>query len=318
MPRLTRLPHFPFAASLANARLDALWDEGRDLLMEYHELRLLVPPEWVDGAGRPRQRVRGHYLPRRLRFRDVAVMNREGLYTHLESVPPDDPTRTLTGLHHWRTPEGQIYYLFGIRADEASALLFTAKLCRAEERAGPALEAELICEWSPTPPSRPRWVPQPARLHQRYGGDPITIHLNGRAQPRRLFIGGVDVQGPRRPEMDAVLNLGEEASRWAAHAQPADRWAEKGEGRYGMELADITAEADWVIERLRAGQKLLVHCAAGMNRSATVCCAALIRLEGLSAEAALERVREHHPWARPDSYHWLALRWLAHTQGSDR
>ena len=35
-----------------------------------------------------------------------------------------------------------------------------------------------------------------------------------------------------------------------------------------------------------------------------------------AAEAALERVREHHPWARPDPYHWLALRWLAYTSGA--
>jgi hypothetical protein len=50
-----------------------------------------------------------------------------------------------------------------------------------------------------------------------------------------------------------------------------------------------------------------------MNRSATICSAVLILLEGLSAEAALERVREQHPWARPDPHHWLALRLLAQT-----
>jgi hypothetical protein len=66
---------------------------------------------------------------------------------------------------------------------------------------------------------------------------------------------------------------------------------------------------------LRAGQRVLAHCVAGLNRSVTIGCAALILLEGLSAEAALERVREHHPWARPDSHHWLMLRWLAHTSG---
>jgi protein-tyrosine phosphatase len=79
-----------------------------------------------------------------------------------------------------------------------------------------------------------------------------------------------------------------------------------------MGAHEIVDEARWVIERLQAGRRVLVHCAAGMNRSATICCAVLILLEGLSAEAALERVREHHPWARPDSHHWLALRWLAH------
>ena len=78
-----------------------------------------------------------------------------------------------------------------------------------------------------------------------------------------------------------------------------------------MSVEILREEAGWVIERLEAGQRGLVHCVAGMNRSATVCCAVLILLEGLTAEAALARVRETHPWARPDSRHWLALRWLA-------
>ena len=70
---------------------------------------------------------------------------------------------------------------------------------------------------------------------------------------------------------------------------------------------------DWElleIKRLEQNQSVLVHCVAGMNRSVTICCAVLMLLEGLTAETALERVRQHHPWARPDSHHWLALRWL--------
>jgi protein-tyrosine phosphatase len=47
-----------------------------------------------------------------------------------------------------------------------------------------------------------------------------------------------------------------------------------------------------------------------MNRSSTICCTVLMLLEGLNAEAALARLRETHPWARPNSRHWLALRWL--------
>ena len=78
-----------------------------------------------------------------------------------------------------------------------------------------------------------------------------------------------------------------------------------------MTVDQIHEEAKWVIERLQNDQSVLVHCVAGMNRSVTVCCATLILLEGLNAETALARVREHHPWARPDSHHWLALRWLA-------
>ena len=80
-----------------------------------------------------------------------------------------------------------------------------------------------------------------------------------------------------------------------------------------MNPGEIKMEAGWIIAHLIAGDQVLVHCQAGMNRSATVCCAVLILLEGITAEAALERVRENHPWSRPDPHHWIALRWIAHT-----
>jgi hypothetical protein len=35
-----------------------------------------------------------------------------------------------------------------------------------------------------------------------------------------------------------------------------------------------------------------------------------MQLEGITAEQALERVYENHPWAKPDPHHWLMLRWL--------
>jgi protein-tyrosine phosphatase len=78
-----------------------------------------------------------------------------------------------------------------------------------------------------------------------------------------------------------------------------------------MKLDELVAEAQWVIERLVRGQKVLVHCVAGFNRSVTLCCAIVMLIENLSAEAALARVRQNHPWALPDSHHWLVLRWLA-------
>jgi UDP-N-acetylmuramyl pentapeptide synthase len=119
----------------------------------------------------------------------------------------------------------------------------------------------------------------------------------------------------RPPEINAVLNLGEEASIWAKSAEPNadDRWVNKGEGKEGMTIPEIRGEANWVIERLKAGKTVLVHCVAGMNRSAAICCATVMLTEGLAAEEALARVREHHPWSRPDPNHWLKLRWLAQT-----
>lgn len=128
----------------------------------------------------------------------------------------------------------------------------------------------------------------------------------------------MDIQGNQRPNVQAILNVGEEASRWTASTPPfpEDRWDNKCEGSEGMDVGEIANEARWVIERLQANKRVLVHCAAGMNRSATICCAVLMILEGVSANTALERVREHHPWARPDAHHWLALKWLARTSAA--
>jgi hypothetical protein len=169
---------------------------------------------------------------------------------------------------------------------------------------------------SPAPPMTERLVPQPKHIYDRFGGDPIRIHLNQRFQHHRLFIGGLENQLSYRPHVDAVLNLGEQPSRWVdgKNLHPADRAVNKGEGAQGMTAHEMREEASWVIERLRADQRVLVHCVAGMNRSTTICCAVLILLEGLSADEALARVREQHPWARPDSYHWLNLRWLEKTR----
>jgi hypothetical protein len=170
-------------------------------------------------------------------------------------------------------------------------------------------------DWCPPPPMPDRLIPQPNSLHRRFGGDPITLHLGSRPYHHRLFVGGLEVQGYERPQVDVVFNVGEKPSNWIKNEKPnpEDRWDNKGEGSDGMSIEVIREEANWVAQRLRENKRVLVHCVAGMNRSSTICCAVLILLEGLTAEQALERVREHHPWARPDSGHWLKLRWLAKT-----
>jgi hypothetical protein len=314
-----RILAFPCADSLSSARLDALHDEScdqhHDLAIDYHELCLLAPPELFSCDEGPRERVRGHYVPRRLRFVGVRWLECTGLYTQLEALPLDHDARSLRGMLHWRPPGKQALYLLLNGAVEPATLMLSARRCVSEERSGAAELVVLVRDWSPPPSLPARLVPAPKQLQRRYGGDPVAIWLGGRVYHRRLFVGGVDCQSDRRPSVDAVLNLGEDPSRWAVAARPhpADRWACKGEGKGGMGVAEIVNEAEWVVDRLHAGQRVLVHCSAGLNRSVTVCCAALILLEGLSAEAALDRVREHHPWARPDGHHWLTLRWLAHT-----
>jgi hypothetical protein len=312
-----RTLEFPFTTSLIYARLAGLRQESHgarhECIVDYDELHLRMPPALILCQGKPFERVAGHYVPRRLRFLDVPRVRLTGVYAHLAALPADHPARFLRSTLHWRPPsEKTPRHLF--IGDEASVKL-SASRWTMEERPGPAEPVAFVREWSPSPPLPARLVQTTKSLHHRYGGDPITIRMRDRAYRHRLFVGGLECQGGRRPSVDFVLNLSENPSRWCPDSGPpsADRWVPKGEGKAGMPAAEIVDEAHWVLERLRAGSRVLVHCTAGFNRSVTVCCGALILLEGLSAEAALARVREHHPWSGPDSHHWLALRWLAHT-----
>jgi hypothetical protein len=264
--------------------------------------------------GKIIERTRGLYLPRLLRFLGIEELKQYGLYQNPNELPPEHAARTIAELLAWISRNERLYFfLLDGRSTESAELRFYAHSFRQEERAGKAIPATFERAWSPPPPMPARLVPQPSRFYARFGGDPITIHIDGKTYQRRLFIGNLESQTHQRPDVHAVLNLGEEPSLWTKAGQSPgfDRWANKGEGSSGMSVDEICAEAEWVIERLRRGERVLIHCVAGMNRSTTICCAILILLERLTAEQALERVREHHPWARPDSHHWLMLKWLA-------
>jgi hypothetical protein len=244
---------------------------------------------------------------------DVSGLECSGLYAHLNDVPLDHGARSLRGTLSWSLSGQPARWAVFNGSPEPAELGLSARSCRREVRNGSAERVDLMRDWAPAPHLRPASITLHKSVHAQYGGDPVTLQLDGLAHSRRLFVGGLDYQGDRRPAVDAVLNLGDEASHWTTGAQEyaGDRWTRKGEGQSGMDVAEIEAEAIWVIQRLRAGQRVLVHCSAGFNRSVTICCATLMLLEKLSAEAALERVRQHHPWAKPDTHHWLALRWLA-------
>lgn len=313
----SRLLAFPVSCSPAAGILDALHVDNRgkriDLLLDYHELQLTAQTELYERDGRPWERVQGKYVPRRLRFVDASIVEGTALLSCLEGLPREDPGRLLNAVLAWRNTDGQNNYLFDLRREKNDTLLLLASRCLSEPCLDIVWETSFERDWSPPPLSPSRLIPDPKRFRRRFGGDPVTIRLAGHLQHRRLFIGGLDNQSRHRPDVSAVLNLAGAPSLWVLEKHPhqADRWVHKGEGSKGMTVRELAEEADWVIGHLNDGERILVHCSAGMNRSSSVCCAVLIRLEGLPAEAALERVREHHPWARPDPRHWLALRWLA-------
>lgn len=308
----TRIIQHTFAHLMQGARLDSFEQNGNKLILGVQGLHP-VSSELFEHKGKIVEKVTCEHIPMKLVFSNITELERSDFFTLLEKYPIDDPSRVIAYLYSWRQPKKQgIFHLFGLRGPIGADMMFFADGVSYEKaKNGSSLTFER--DWSPSPPMPDRLVPQPDHIHRRFGGDPITIKIGDKISHRKLFIGGVEIQPKHRPQVNAVLNVGEEPSKWVKDKQtyPSDRWDNKGEGSKGMSHEVIREEANWVIERLQKNQRVLVHCAAGMNRSTTICCAVLILLEGLTTEESLIRVHEHHPWAKPDSHHWLALRWLA-------
>ena len=309
----TRIIQHPFAALMQGARLDSFYENEPELYLHIQGLQVNAS-ELFEKEGRILERIAGTYIPMRLHFSRISDLHFDDFFTNLEAYAGEDNSRTIVHFLSWRQPKRQdIYYRIGFQRPVNTRLNFFSSHVNCKNLDGPSQPVLIERDWSPAPPMPHRLVvPRPKHLYKQFGGDPITIQVNGKIRHRKLFIGELGIQPRRRPQVDAVLNLGEEFSRWVTGLEihSNDRTINRGEGVDGMTTTEICEEAQWVIERLEQNQSVLVHCVAGMNRSATVCCAALMLLEGLTAEAALERVRQHHPWARPDFHHWLVLRWL--------
>ena len=310
-----RIIQHPFTYLMQGARLDAYHENEEDLILDVQGLEI-SSSELIENEGNILEQITCRYVPVSLGFFNFTLQKRSGFFLSLADYPLDDPARMIAVLYSWQESGKQdIFHLLGLHGPIDAELWFYARRVRYEKgKIGTLFTIER--DWSPAPPWQERLVPQPHHLYRRFGGDPITIRVNERVHRHKLFIGGVQIQPESRPQVDAVLNVGEEPSKWWKIRQPhpSDRWDNKGEGSEGMNAEVIREEANWVIERLKKNQRVLVHCAAGMNRSSTICCAVLILLEGLTAGDALQRVREHHPWAKPDAHHWLALRWLEKQQ----
>ena len=67
------------------------------------------------------------------------------------------------------------------------------------------------------------------------------------------------------------------------------------------DMASVFNEANAIINSIRAqSQSVLIHCNAGVSRSATICIAYLMINEQLSFDAALELVKSRRPCTRPN------------------
>jgi hypothetical protein len=148
--------------------------------------------------------------------------------------------------------------------------------------------------------------------HAHYGGSPIPLCLNAAQgySHTRLYLGPsrVELGDVMHPDVESIVNLCELDDAWAL--LPDDRRWPRGEGMFGYTWQKLDADAREVAELLRNNRRVLIHCMAGVNRSATLTCAVLMHVEGISADLALRRVQRFHNPARPEDLHWQALRRL--------
>ncbi len=75
---------------------------------------------------------------------------------------------------------------------------------------------------------------------------------------------------------------------------------------------ELGAAAQTVVELMRRGRRVLVHCRAGLERAPTVACATLV-LQKWPLDQAYRRIVESRPEARPTEGQLAALRALAVT-----
>jgi len=305
-----RIVKHPFADLIQGARLDSFEQDGNEVRMQVQGLEVLES-ELFENNGVIMERVTARHIPLNIVFSNVYQMKESEFLKNLTQYASDDPSRTIGFMHSWIMPGmDDIFHILSLV--NAGTNFFASGVSHTQGEAGEPFTFER--DWSPSPPMPEGEVPQPYDIYDQFGGDPVTFKLNGNVIENKLYVGGIENQPEERPaEIGSVLNIGEKPSAWVKAENPLhpnDRTVEKGEGSEGMSPEEIRAEADWVIDRLKKDESVLIHCVAGMNRSTTVTCAVLMQLEGLNAEEALKRVYEHHPWSKPDSHHWLMLRWL--------
>ena len=308
----------PFADLMQGARLDSFEKNGNEVRITVQGFDV-VASELFEQDGVIMERVTGRHIPLDITFSNVYQMKENEFFSNLEQYALDDPSRTIGFMHSWIMPGmDDIFHMLSLV--KAGTNFFASGVTHTQGEAGESFTIER--DWSPSPPMPEGDVPQPYDIYDRFGGDPVIFNIDGKTVENKLFVGGIENQSNVRPtEIHTVLNLGEKPSAWVKENQPQspnDRAVEKGEGSKGMTPEEIRTEANWVIDHLKKDESVLIHCVAGMNRSTTVTCAVLMQLEGLTAEQAIQRVYENHPWSKPDSHHWLMLKWLEKTNTSKK
>lgn len=140
------------------------------------------------------------------------------------------------------------------------------------------------------------------------GADPFTHWVEGVAimgetpfsMPLITQVEGNLYQGGWVPGIDLGDRFAAVLSLYPWHAYPVDRTTVvRTETLYdshdGPNAAIVDDLSVWVVERLRAGGDVLVHCQAGLNRSALIAAATLVKLGHTPDDAVALLRRQRSP-----------------------
>lgn len=106
------------------------------------------------------------------------------------------------------------------------------------------------------------------------------IWQSGHPQPGEKWDAVVDLDGDQPPLEDVSVYI-----QWPIPDGPAP------------EHAVLVALADLISDLRRAGKRVLIHCAGGMNRSGLVVASVLVRDDGMDPDEAIELIRARRPGA---------------------
>lgn len=146
----------------------------------------------------------------------------------------------------------------------------------------------------------------------------------------QLWLGGApdferDYQYIRDRGIGAVVNIRSEREDDTAFYEAHDIRHQ----RYCVPDVEVPSEAvisdavRWIDAQVRSGRKVLVHCAKGRGRSATLVAAYLIQSQGLTFDQARELLKAKRPLTKLEDRHRTRLEtWAAASQpataGADR
>ncbi|OGY85349.1 MAG: hypothetical protein A3F54_02970 [Candidatus Kerfeldbacteria bacterium RIFCSPHIGHO2_12_FULL_48_17] len=129
-----------------------------------------------------------------------------------------------------------------------------------------------------------------------------------------VWVGGApleyfgDLPYLQRQGITAIIHSAPEIPRydWRAYKKENNFLFLRIMDRTSPTIAQLHTAVTWMNERIKRGEKVLIHCALGKGRSVCIAMAWYVYSRKMSADAALQYIQKHRPQAQPN--HWQMRR----------